>query len=77
MPAENRAYDQAPGASGPGDPAYGGEVTVGEEGAVAGPASFVDPDAAEEDAVAAITPEVEEQWARADAKTDEVRRRAE
>jgi hypothetical protein len=77
MPGENRAYDQAPGASGPGDPAYGGEATIGDEGAVAGPASFVPPDASEEDAVAAITPEVEEQWARADAKTDEVRRRAE
>ena len=43
-----RPHDRAdaagsPGASGPGDPAYGGEVTIGDEGAAAGPESFGDP----------------------------------
>ncbi|MFP5377690.1 MAG: hypothetical protein ACLGIO_13040 [Acidimicrobiia bacterium] len=33
----------APGASGPGDPAYDGEATIGDEGAAAGPESFEDP----------------------------------
>ena len=33
----------APGASGPGDPAYDGEATIGDEGAAAGPESFDDP----------------------------------
>ena len=33
----------APGASGPGDPAYDGEATIGDEGAAAGPESFQDP----------------------------------
>ena len=70
---DDRRYDHSPGASGPGDPAYGGRVTIGDEGAAAGPASFVEPDATEEEAAAAITPEVQEQWARADAKRGEVR----
>ena len=72
MTDDKRRSDQAPGASGPGDPGYGGEVTVGDEGAVAGPASFVDPDATEEEAEAAITPEVRARWARADATAGEV-----
>jgi hypothetical protein len=77
MPDDDRSYEQAPGASGPGDPAYRGEVTIGDEGAAASPMSFVDPDATEEEAEVAITPEVQEQWARADAKTAEVRNRDE
>jgi hypothetical protein len=32
-----------PGASGPGEPGYDGEATIGDEGAAAGPESFVDP----------------------------------
>jgi hypothetical protein len=59
----------APGASAPGEPGYEGEATIGDEGARAGPESFLDPDTdpAEEDA--AIPPEVRERWAGADAKT--------
>ncbi len=67
--SEERPF-AAPGASGPGDPAYEGEATLGDEGAAAGPASFVDPNATEEEAEAAISPEVRERWARADANTD-------
>ena len=59
----------APGASAPGEPGYDGEATLGDEGAAAGPESFVDPNASLEEAEAAITPEVRERWARADAKT--------
>ena len=33
----------APGASGPGEQGYSGEATIGDEGAAAGPESFVDP----------------------------------
>lgn len=33
----------APGASGPGDPGYDGAATVGDEGASAGPESFIEP----------------------------------
>lgn len=32
-----------PGASGPGDPAYDGEVTLGDEGGAATPDAFADP----------------------------------
>ncbi len=64
-PAEHRPL-AAPGGSGPQDPAYGGEATIGDEGAAAGPESFVDPTAAEEEAEAAVSPEVRERWARAE-----------
>lgn len=40
----------APGASSPGEQGYSGEATVGDEGAAAGPESFVDP-TGDEDAV--------------------------
>ena len=33
----------APGASGPGEQGYGGEATVGDEGAAAGPEAYQDP----------------------------------
>ena len=42
-PHPHSAAAGAPGASGPGDAAYEGEVAVGDEGAVAGPESFQDP----------------------------------
>lgn len=75
MPKDpDRARDDrpfaAPGGSGPGEPAYEGDVTLGDEGAAAGRESFVDPTATEEEAEAAISPEIREGWARADAGTD-------
>lgn len=33
----------SPGASGPGEPGYEGEATVGDDGAAANPESFDDP----------------------------------
>ena len=33
----------SPGASGPGEPGYEGDATVGDEGAAAGPESYQDP----------------------------------
>jgi hypothetical protein len=33
----------APGSSGPGQPGYAGEATVGDEGAAAGPEAYGDP----------------------------------
>ncbi len=33
----------SPGASGPGEPGYEGDVTVGDEGAAAGPEAYQDP----------------------------------
>lgn len=42
-PHEHASAAGAPGASGPGDAGYEGEVTVGDEGAAAGPESFQDP----------------------------------
>lgn len=42
-PGEHSAAAGAPGASGPGEAAYEGEATVGDEGAAAGPESFEDP----------------------------------
>lgn len=41
-PGHHAAGAGAPGASGPGDPGYEGEATIGDEGAAAGPESFVD-----------------------------------
>jgi hypothetical protein len=42
-PGDHSAAAGAPGASGPGDEGYDGEATIGDEGAAAGPESFVDP----------------------------------
>ena len=42
-PGDHSAAAGAPGASGPGDPGYDGEATIGDEGAAAGAESFVDP----------------------------------
>ena len=42
-PHEHATAAGAPGASGPGDPAYDGEATIGDEGAAAGPEAFDDP----------------------------------
>ncbi len=42
-PGHHSAAAGAPGASGPGEPAYAGEATIGDEGAAAGPESFQDP----------------------------------
>jgi hypothetical protein len=37
------AAASSPGASAPGEPGYGGQATIGDEGAAAGPESFGDP----------------------------------
>ena len=42
-PGHHASAAGAPGASGPGEPAYDGAATVGDEGAAAGAESFVDP----------------------------------
>ena len=42
-PGHHAAAAGAPGASGPGDDAYDGAATIGDEGAAAGPESFQDP----------------------------------
>jgi len=42
-PGDHAAAAGAPGASGPGEPGYDGIATIGDEGAAAGPESFVDP----------------------------------
>jgi hypothetical protein len=42
-PGHHSSAAGAPGASGPGDAGYDGEATIGDEGAAAGPESFVDP----------------------------------
>lgn len=42
-PGHHSAAAGAPGASGPGEPAYDGVATIGDEGAAAGPESFQDP----------------------------------
>lgn len=42
-PHEHGTAAGSPGASGPGDPAYDGEVTIGDEGGAAGPEAFGDP----------------------------------
>lgn len=42
-PHEHASSAGAPGASGPGEPSYEGEVTVGDEGAAAGPEAYQDP----------------------------------
>lgn len=41
-PGHHSSAAGAPGASGPGDPGYDGEAMIGDEGAAAGPESFVD-----------------------------------
>ena len=40
---DDTALRPSPGASGPGEPGYEGEVTVGDEGAVAGDEAYQDP----------------------------------
>ena len=42
-PGHHSAGAGAPGASGPGEAAYDGAATIGDEGAAAGPESFQDP----------------------------------
>jgi hypothetical protein len=42
-PGHHSSAAGAPGASGPGDAAYDGAATIGDEGAAAGPESFQDP----------------------------------
>ena len=41
--ADDAALRPSPGASGPGEPGYEGEATVGDEGAAAGPEAYQDP----------------------------------
>lgn len=67
-PPDGEFLGGSPGASGPEDPAYDGVATLGDEGGAAGPESFVDPNASEEEAEAAVTPHVREQWARAEGR---------
>lgn len=45
-PGDHSSAAGAPGASGPGETAYEGEATIGDEGAAAGPESFTDPNSA-------------------------------
>ena len=52
-PGDHAAAAGAPGASGPGDQGYDGEATIGDEGAAAGPESFVDPNGTPPNVVAA------------------------
>jgi hypothetical protein len=40
---DDTAIRLSPGSSGPGEPGYEGEVTVGDEGAVAGDEGYQDP----------------------------------
>lgn len=47
-PGHHASAAGAPGASGPGEPGYDGDATVGDEGAAAGPESFVDPNGTNE-----------------------------
>lgn len=61
----------APGGSGPGDPGHRGEATLADEGAAAGPESFVEPTRGEEAAEPPVTATVREMWDRADAQTAE------
>lgn len=68
-PHEHASAAGAPGASGPGDPAYDGEVTLADEGGAAGAESFVDPNASLEEAEEAVTPEVRARWAQADERS--------
>lgn len=42
-PHDHATAAGSPGASGPGDPAYEGEATIGDEGAAAGPEAFTEP----------------------------------
>ena len=39
---DDTAIRSAPGASGPGEPGYDGDVAVGDEGAAAGPEAYQD-----------------------------------
>lgn len=40
---DDTAIRLSPGASGPGEPGYEGDVAVGDEGAAAGPEAYQDP----------------------------------
>jgi len=40
---DDTAVRPSPGASGPGEPGYEGDATVGDEGAAAGPEAYQDP----------------------------------
>ena len=40
---DDTALRSSPGASGPGEPGYEGDATVGEEGATAGDEAYQDP----------------------------------
>ncbi|MDQ3642590.1 MAG: hypothetical protein M3450_14270 [Actinomycetota bacterium] len=40
---DDTAVRSSPGASGPGEPGYEGDATVGDEGAAAGPEAYQDP----------------------------------
>ena len=50
-PGHHSAAAGAPGASGPGEAAYDGAATIGDEGAAAGPESFQDPNGTPPDLV--------------------------
>lgn len=50
-PGHHSSSAGAPGASGPGEEAYDGAATIGDEGAAAGPESFVDPNGTPPDVV--------------------------
>lgn len=54
-PGEHSSVAGAPGASGPGEPAYDGAATIGDEGAAAGPESFQDPNGTPPDLVEAAS----------------------
>jgi hypothetical protein len=50
-PGHHSSAAGAPGASGPGEAAYDGAATIGDEGAAAGPEAFVDPNGTPPDVV--------------------------
>ena len=52
-PGDHAAAAGAPGASGPGEQGYDGTATIGDEGAAAGPESYVDPNGTPPNVVAA------------------------
>jgi hypothetical protein len=55
-PHEHASEAGAPGASGPGDPGYEGDVTIGEEGASGGDDTAETPAEAESDATEGEAP---------------------
>lgn len=52
-PGHHSSGAGAPGASGPGEDAYEGAAMIGDEGAAAGPESFMDPNGTPPNVVAA------------------------